>query len=100
MDIQSLIESCQGFQWDKGNSLKNWLKHGVTQAESEEVFLNKPILLFEEVKHSVHEERVIAFGQTNSGRKLVVAFTIRQNMIRIISARKINIKERFAYEKT
>ena len=38
MDIQLMLESCQGFQWDKGNSLKNWLKDRVSQKEAEDVF--------------------------------------------------------------
>ena len=100
MDVRSILENCQGFQWDKGNSLKNWLKHGVTQGESEEVFFNEPLLLFEDEKHSEHEDRILAFGRTNEGKLLVVAFTIRQNLIRIISARHMNRKERGAYEKT
>jgi hypothetical protein len=81
MDIHSFIDHCQGFQWDKGNSLKNWLKHGVAQREAEEVFFNEPLLLFEDEKYSEHEERVLAFGHTNAGRCLVVAFTVRQNLI-------------------
>ena len=99
MDIHSILESCQGFQWDKGNSLKNWLKHGVTQGEAEEVFFNEPLLLFEDEKHSTHEDRAVAFGHTNERRYLIVAFTIRNNWIRIISARNMNKKERVAYEK-
>ncbi len=99
MDIYSILESCQGFQWDKGNTLKNWLKHGVTQGEAEEVFFNEPLLLFEDAKHSDYEDRVLAFGRTDGGRCLVVAFTVRQNLIRVISARNMNNKERGAYEK-
>lgn len=100
MDIDAILENCQGFQWDKGNGLKNWLKHGVTQSEAEEVFFNEPLLLFEDEKHSEHEDRVLAFGHTNAGRYLVVAFTVRKNFIRVISARNMNSKERGVYEKT
>ena len=100
MDIYSILANCTGFQWDKGNSLKNWLKHGVTQAEAEEIFFNEPLLLFEDEKHSQHEIRVLAFGRTNQERGLVVAFTIRQSSVRIISARNMSNKERGIYEKT
>ncbi len=99
MDINSLIENAQGFQWDKGNSLKNWLKHGVSRGEVEEVFFNEPLLLFEDEKHSDYEDRILALGCTDGGRFLVVAFTVRQNLIRVISARNMNNKERGAYEK-
>ena len=100
MDINSILDDCEGFQWDKGNGLKNWLKHGVGQEEVEEVFSNEPLLLFEDEKHSQHEDRVIAFGHTNEGKCLIVAFTVRKNLIRIISARSMNKKERDVYEKT
>ena len=99
MDIHSTLANCGGFQWDKGNSLKHWLKHSVSQGEAEEVFFNEPLLLFEDEKHSEREDRVLAFGRTSGGRYLVIAFTIRQHLIRIISARNMNNKERGAYEK-
>ena len=33
-----------GFDWDAGNARKNE-KHGVTQAEAEEVFLHRPLVV-------------------------------------------------------
>ena len=99
MDMHSILANCEGFEWDKGNAFKNWLKHGVAQGETEEVFLHEPLLLFEDEKHSDHEDRFLAFGRTDAGRQLVIAFTIRKNQIRIISARNMNKKERGAYEK-
>ncbi len=99
MDIHSIAENCQGFQWDKGNSLKNWLKHGVTQGEAEQAFFNEPMLLFEDKKHSEREDRFLAFGRTDEGRCVLIVFTIRENWIRIISARNMNKKERDEYEK-
>lgn len=94
-----MLAGCEGFQWDKGNIVKNWLKHGVTQGEAEEIFFHEPLLLFEDEKHSDHEDRFLAFGRTDEGRRLVVAFTIRRDQIRIISARNMNKQERGAYEK-
>jgi len=32
------IEKAVSFQWDEGNSDKNWSKHSITQAECEQVF--------------------------------------------------------------
>lgn len=99
MDIYSIVESCQGFQWDKGNSLKNWLKHGVTQGGAEQAFLNEPLLLLEDKEHSEYENRFLALGRTDDGRRIFIAFTIREKRIRIISARSMNKKERDDYEK-
>jgi len=87
-----------GFDWDEGNKEKNWAKHKVDYKESEEIFFNKPLLIDEDVKHSFKEKRFEALGQTNKGRGLFVAFTIRNNKIRIISARDQDGKERKKYE--
>ena len=76
---------------------KNWIKHKVDYKESEEIFFNKPLLISEEVKHSSKEKRFESQGQTNKGRKLFIAFTIRDNKIRIISARDQDNKERRKY---
>lgn len=85
------------FQWDDGNRDKNWLKHGVSIAESEQVFFNDPVL-GELESHIWGEPRFYAFGQTDESRRLAIIYTIRQNMIRVISARDMSRKERRAYD--
>lgn len=87
-----------GFDWDKGNVLKNLEKHKVKYIEAEEVFGNEPKLVFEDVKHSLREKRYLILGKTNFGRKLVVFFTFRVDRIRVISARDMNRKEKARYE--
>ena len=94
-----LSEKIEGFEWDEGNILKNWEKHKVTAGECEEAFLNEPLIIFGDVRHSLSEKRYLAFGQTNQGRKLTVIFTIRRNKVRVISARNQNRNERKFYEK-
>jgi uncharacterized DUF497 family protein len=88
-----------GFDWDEGNARKNE-KHGVSQAEVEQVFFNAPLLLREDVKHSQREPRLLALGQTDLGRWLQVTFTERGKgtLIRPISARAMSRKERPIYE--
>lgn len=86
-----------GFDWDKGNEQKN-SKHGVTPAETEQVFLNEPLVVIDDLKHSDTEARFHALGQTSEGRLLHVTFTIRTNRIRVISARDMHRKERAVYE--
>lgn len=87
------------FEWDKGNLEKNWKKHKVHYKEIEEIFFNKPLKIFPDKRHSKKESRYVAFGATNLGRKLTVVFTLRENNIRIISARNQSKKERGEYEK-
>lgn len=88
------------FEWDKGNSDKNLVKHQVAIKEAEEIFDDKSLLVSEDIKHSEKELRFQALGKTNAGRVLFVSFTIRKNRIRIISVRDMNRKEEIVYEKT
>lgn len=83
-----------GFEWDHGNARKSVDKHGVTQAEAEQVFFNEPLLIAEDAGHSASETRLHALGVTDEGRLLHITFTLRQSMIRVISARAMNRKER------
>ncbi|OGV97396.1 hypothetical protein A2W24_03590 [Microgenomates group bacterium RBG_16_45_19] len=87
------------FDWDIGNIEKNWDKHKVDAKEAEEVFFNKRLKLFPDKKHSSKEQRYAALGVTNLRRKLTIIFTIREQRIRIISARNQSNKERKQYEK-
>jgi uncharacterized protein len=96
--IAERLKECIGFEWDTGNSEKNWIKHGVTRAESEEAFDNLPLLLSEDEAHSDEEERFHAMGQTDRERKLFITFTFRQNLISVISARPMDEYERNDYE--
>jgi len=85
------------FNWDKGNINKSWEKHKVHFKEAEEVFFNKPIKIFPDTKHTIKERRFMALGVTDNLRKLAVIFTIRNEEIRVISARNQNKKERKKY---
>jgi uncharacterized DUF497 family protein len=88
-----------GFDWDEGNCDKNYLKHNVTISESEEVFFNRPILISDDKQHSKKKEkRYLAIGKTNRNRKLFIAFTLRKNLIRVISVRDTTPNERKRYE--
>ena len=88
-----------GFDWDRGNVRKNE-KHGVAQAEIEQVFHNAPLIVASDIKHSQQEDRYHALGRTDSGRRLHITFTLRasQTLIRPISARDMSAKERSIYE--
>ncbi len=92
--INEILSKCIGFDWDEGNSRKNWIKHQVTPSECEQIYFNHPLIVQHDIKHSPHELRFYALGKTDKNRKLFIAFTIRQNMMRIISARDMSRKER------
>jgi uncharacterized DUF497 family protein len=95
------LTAVTGFEWDQGNARKND-KHGVTMAESEQVFFNAPLLLLEDLKHSGMEVRYHALGKSNAGRQLHISFTLRSggSLIRVISVRDMHRKEREIYEAT
>ncbi len=95
--MKNIFENVQGFQWDKGNIEKNWIKHKVLNIECEQMFFNEPLIIADDVKHSQKEKRWFVLGQTESDRKLFVVFAIRKNLIRVISARDMNKKERSKY---
>jgi len=95
----NLLNTITEFEWDAGNSTKNWISHKVKKTECEQVFFNKPIFISPDIRHSVNEERFLVLGKTKRGRKLFLSFTIRSNKIRVITARDQNRKERKQYEK-
>ena len=91
--------SITGFDWDRGNALKND-KHGVTMLEAEQIFFFVPLMVTPDERHSQTEPRFRALGQTLLGRRLAIIFTLRDGgtLIRVISARDMHRKERAIYE--
>ncbi|MBW2031305.1 MAG: BrnT family toxin [Deltaproteobacteria bacterium] len=96
--MENDFDGFSGFQWDRGNIDKNLLKHNVENWECDQICFNKPILVLEDPRHSLSEKRWAAFGKTDAGRLLVVVFTKRGKLLRVISARDMNKKERQFYE--
>ena len=62
------------------------------------VFFNRPFLVKPDDKHSLAEIRFYALGKTDAGRLLFVAFTIRGEKVRVISARDMTVRERRRYQ--
>ncbi len=98
-DLLYQLYTCTGFEWDEGNVEKNWIKHGVSWGECEEVFFNERLLAAPDVRHSGAEPRFYALGQTDEGRHLFVVFTIRSRLIRVISARDMSRRGRKEYDR-
>lgn len=92
------LENIEGFDWDEANSRKNEIKHQVTKKECEEVFFNKPLIIFPDTKHSLQEARYAAFGITDRQRLVTLVYTIRNKKIRIISARDQSKKDRKIFD--
>jgi len=86
------------FDWDAANSEKSWIKHGVTNEESEEAFFDPNKRNWIDTPHSKSEKRYIILGKTKKDRLLFIVFTLRYGRIRVISARDANRREKQMYE--
>lgn len=96
-DITTRLAHAAGFDWDLGNALKVVGRHGVEPGECEQVFFQVPFVVSYDAAHSAREHRWRALGQTAAGRLLLVVFTVRGELIRVLAARDLNRKERAVY---
>ena len=87
------------FAWDEKKSRENKKKHGVSFEEAQTVFLDEHAIRYYDPDHSEDEDRFIMLGMSLRLRVLVVCHCYRANdkVIRIISARKADIKECASY---
>ena len=97
VDPLDQLRQCTGFEWDEGNTGKNWDRHQVTDGECEQIFFNQPLAAMLDEAHYNDEDRILVLGKTDSGRKLFVVSTIRRDLIRVISARDMTKREREVY---
>jgi uncharacterized DUF497 family protein len=86
------------FAWNESKAATNLQKHGVSFEEAKTVFDNPLAVIFDDEIHSINEQREIIIGHSWRNRLLLVSFTERLNVIRIISARIATRREREEYE--
>lgn len=86
------------FEWDEGNNTKNLLKHGISMDECESAFRSSTIFIQPDLIHSSTESRFTLFAHARNLKPLIVIFTIRNNSVRVISARSMHKKEIRFYE--
>jgi uncharacterized DUF497 family protein len=87
------------FQWDENKNESNIHKHGISFDEAWTVFGDENAVFIADEDHSFYEERFIVIGYSDKPRLLVVCHCYRESdtVIRIISARKADKKERDLY---
>jgi uncharacterized protein len=80
------------FEWDEDKANLNEKKHGVTFQEAELAFEDESAV---EIYNDLNSDEEIRFQiiALSPVRLLFVAFTLREEKIRIISARKANAKQ-------
>jgi hypothetical protein len=86
------------FEWDDSKARLNRRNHGVGFEEAATVFVDPLARIFDDEAHSTEELREIIIGHSSDDRLLLVCFTERSDVVRIISARKVTRKERRDYE--
>jgi hypothetical protein len=83
------------FEWDEAKRQANITKHGIDFYDAMVALEDAPVMIADERK-DYGERRCIAVGEAN-GHVLIIVFTIRNGIFRIISARKANSRERRKY---
>ncbi len=76
------------FEWNVDIANVNTAKHGVSFEEAATVFCAPLAAIFDEATHSDEESRELIIGHPNKNLLLLVCFSEREDVIRIISARK------------
>ena len=87
------------FKWDNNKNKLNYKKHKVRFEEAKTVFRDPLAFIFDDELHSINEKREIIIGHSINNRLLIVYFTERAKIIRIISSRLLTKKERSEYER-
>ena len=86
------------FEWDSKKAESNKRKHGITFEEASTIFGDPLSITVHDPAHSIGEDRFITIGTSVNNKLIVVVHTDRNDIIRIISARKATRNERRQYE--
>jgi len=86
------------FEWDSKKSQSNNKKHGITFEEASTIFRDPLSITIPDPAHSIGEDRFITIGTSVNEKLIVVVHIDRNDIIRIISARKATRNERRQYE--
>jgi uncharacterized DUF497 family protein len=87
------------FDWDPFKAEQNRRKHGVTFEEGQSVFDDPMAISFVDPDHSPIEDRELILGYSTTGRLIIVSYTHRGPIARIINARTATRRERSDYER-
>ena len=86
------------FEWDNEKANSNEQEHGVSFTEATTVFDDDLAVALPDPDHSIDEFRLLLLGESSQRRLLVVSYTERDDVIRIISARTPTRAEQEDYE--
>ena len=86
------------FEWEEDKAKANLRKHQVSFEEAWTVFADPLSLTVPDHEHSQREVRYVDIGRSSRDRILVVVYTERGSVIRLISCRRATQAERRTYE--
>ncbi len=84
------------FEWDENKNQSNKKKHGISFDEAKMAFLDDDMITKEDLRKDYGETRYIGIGKV-AEIIIIVVYTMRKTIIRLISARKANKKEKQIY---
>lgn len=84
------------FVWDDDKAARNWRDHAVTFEMAREAFRDPFAVEWQDLAQDPNEERYSLLGMVED-RLLFVGYTLRNERIRIITARKAEPYERRRY---
>ena len=90
------MSSDRAFEWDDAKAARNFAKHSVEFEFAVRVFLDEARADFDASRVADGEVRRKVVGMIN-GELFTVVYTQRQRVVRVISARRSNVKESRAY---
>jgi uncharacterized protein len=76
------------FTWSSIKAVVNRAKHGVEFEEAQTCLCDPQHIVFYDPDHSDDEDRELLIGHSSLGRLLIISYTLRGSVIRVISARK------------
>jgi uncharacterized DUF497 family protein len=84
------------FEWDENKNLENQRKHGISFDEAAEIF-RYPMYEIVDTRTDYGETRYIGIDRNRYLVMMTVVYTQREEITRIISARRANKKEKNIY---
>lgn len=97
LDVSHILNEIL-FEWDSRKATTNLRKHGLSLETACEAFFDPFILIVDEEEYVAGEQREKVIGLTRNWRLLYVVYVMREDRIRLISAREATATEKMLYE--
>ncbi len=86
------------FEWDSEKASANWRKHAVPLESAVEVFFDPFLFVVDDEEYVGQELREKVIGMTRDWQVILVVYVMRNDRVRLISARVVTGEERRLYE--